>query len=204
MKTSNKSIRGFTLIELMVTLAIGSILMLIAVPSFQTYRRNSELTTATNTLFSAINAARGEAMKRGMSAMVVAGTTDDTANPPNASNWNTGFIVFIDTDRNQEYNATDAVVSTQAPLPAYMTVIGNNTAGLSTKPYIMFDPSGYSKTRGGAFGALALTLKRNDLDVGSVTPPDQTRLIIISSTGRARVCRPTTVNDANCKAALNQ
>lgn len=178
--------------------------MLIAVPSFQTYQRNSELTAATNTLISAINAARGEAMKRGMSAMVVAGTPADAANPPNASNWNTGFIVFIDTDRNQEFSASDAVVSAQPPLPAYMTVVGNNNAGLGTKPYIMFDPSGYSKTRAGAFGALALTLRRNDLDVASVTPPDQTRLIIISSTGRARVCRPTVANDANCRAALVQ
>jgi type IV fimbrial biogenesis protein FimT len=204
MKAVKNKSRGFTLIELMVTLAIGSILMLIAVPTFETYRRNSELTAATNTLFSAINAARGEAMKRGMSAMVVAGTPTDAGNPPNATNWNTGLIVFIDTDRNQEFSAADTIISTQTPLPAYMTVVGNNTAGLGTKPYIMFDPSGYSKTRAGGFGALSLTLRRNDLDVAGVTPPDQTRLIIISSTGRARTCRPTTVNDVNCQAALVQ
>ena len=48
---------GFTLIELMVTIALAAVLMTIAAPSFVQYQRNSELTSLTNSLLAAINAA---------------------------------------------------------------------------------------------------------------------------------------------------
>ena len=186
----------------MVTLSIAAILMVIAVPSFETYRRNAELTAATNTLLSAMNAARGEAMKRGMSAMVVPAVVAN--NQFNLNNWNSGWVVFIDNDGSQDFTAADTLVSSQAPLPVYMNIVGNNDAGLSVKPYIMFDASGYSKRRSGGFGALALTLRRTDLDVAGVPPSDQVRQLIISSTGRARTCRPSSVSDATCAATLTQ
>lgn len=190
-----KALGGFTLIELMVTLAIASILMLIAVPSFETYRRNAELTSATNTLLATINAARGEAMKRGMSAMVVPTN--------NGNNWNAGWIVFVDTDRSQNFNSTlDTLVFTQAAMPNYMTIAANGTAGLATAPYILFDASGYSKTKAGGFGALALTLNRTDVTGTSLL--EQTRRVVISSTGRARTCRPVSTTDSTCAASSSQ
>jgi type IV fimbrial biogenesis protein FimT len=63
--------RGFTLIELMVTLTIAAVLALVVAPGLTAYKRNAELTSAINTLLSAVNAARSEAMKRGMKAMVI-------------------------------------------------------------------------------------------------------------------------------------
>ena len=52
---------GFTLIELMVTLAIAAVLMMVAAPSFVGFQRNSEMTSVTNSLLAAANAARAEA-----------------------------------------------------------------------------------------------------------------------------------------------
>ena len=158
MKVPTRRQRGFTLIELMVTLAIGSILMLVAVPSLTTYRRNAELTSATNTLLAAINAARSEAMKRGTSAMVVPTN--------NGTDWNTGWVVFSlgATNTTRAYNpATDKTVHVQSALPTFINVVGNGSAAESP-PYMMFDASGYSKTKAGGFGALALTLTRTDVD----------------------------------------
>ena len=183
--------RGFTLIELMVTLAIAAVLLLVAIPSMTAYKRNAELTSATNTLLSAINGARGEAMKRGMYAMVV---------PADGADWNTGWIVFVDKNRTQVYDATvDQTVLSQAPLPGYFNVTGNGTA-TGSAPYIMFDASGYSKTKSSSFGDLTLTLTRTDLSGSALD--DQTRRVVVAKTGRTRTCRPSTV--ASCTVSASQ
>jgi type IV fimbrial biogenesis protein FimT len=184
--------RGFTLIELMVTLAIGSILMLIAVPSFETYRRNAELTSFTNTLVASINAARGEAMKRGMNAMVV---------PNDGANWASGWVVFVDVDRDGAFTAaTDLQISVAGAPPPYI-VVNNLGANAAANLYIMYDPSGYSRLlTTGAFGAWTFQIARNDVPAAELLP--QTRRIKIASTGRLRVCTPRTTIDTNCTATI--
>jgi type IV fimbrial biogenesis protein FimT len=56
--------RGFTLIELMVTLAVAGVLMMIAIPSFKKITLSNRLTTAANDLVDSLNTARMEAIKR--------------------------------------------------------------------------------------------------------------------------------------------
>jgi type IV fimbrial biogenesis protein FimT len=177
---------GFTLIELMVTIAIASILLMVAAPSFVSMQRNSELTAAANALVAGINAARGEAMKRGVNAVVV---------PTDAADWRNGWTVFVDTGttRDGTLGASDIVVQRQAALAGYFNVSGTGTAA-TAPPYMMFDPSGYSKTKAGNFGVLTLSIARNDLS--GTDQAEQTRRVIVARTGRARACRPST--DTTC------
>ena len=65
-----KVCRGFTLIELMVTIAVVAILTTVAVPGFRDLIRNNRVTTQTNEVVSALNFARTEAIKRGRSVTV--------------------------------------------------------------------------------------------------------------------------------------
>ena len=184
--------RGFTLIELMVTLAIAAILLMVAIPSMTTYKRNAELTSATNTLLGSINAARGEAMKRGMNAMVVPTN--------NGTDWNAGWIVFVykfvaGRTPAYTYDATyDTIISSQAPLPSYVNITANGTAG-SSAPYIMFDASGFVKVKpADPSGNLTFSLSRTD--VSGTELAQQTRRIKIAKTGRTRTCKPA--SDSTC------
>ena len=56
--------RGFTLIELMVALAIGSLLVVLGLPSFNTFLRNSEIRSTTESLVNGLRVARTEAVRR--------------------------------------------------------------------------------------------------------------------------------------------
>ena len=194
MKSPGKFAKGFTLIELMVTIALAAILMMVAVPSFTTFMRNSQLTSFTNSLLASINAARGEAMKRGRYAMVV---------PTDGANWSSGWIIFIDVDRTGTYTAAnDIVIATREAPPAYLTITGNGSASGSS-PYIMYDASGYSKlTLTGAFGASTFEIKRNDVTGAELLT--QTRRLKIASTGRARICTPKTTTDILCSASATE
>lgn len=175
---------GFTLIELMVTIAIAAILLMIGVPSFVAFQRNSELTSATNSLVAAISGAKGEAMKRGLSAVVI---------PRIGSDWSSGWNVFVDANRNQSLEASDKLVMEQGALASYFTASGTGTAN-GGAPYIMFDPSGYAKTAGAGFGALTITIARNDISGDELA--QQTRRVVIAASGRVRACRPAT--DTTC------
>lgn len=182
--------RGFTLIELIVTITIAAILLFIGIPSFISFQRNSELTSSANSFVAALGAARGEAMKRGRQAVVV---------PRVDSDWTSGWRVFVDTDNNQQFNGSDILIVEQGALPAYFTATGTGTAQ-NSPAYIMFNPSGYTQTSGSIFQSATLKIERND--IAGTEKTAQTRIVVIAKTGRARACAPAT--DTTCTTSATE
>lgn len=84
--------RGFTLIELIATMAVMAILLGIGVPSFLEVVRNSRLGTDYNEVVGALYLARSEAIKGSDNVTVCARKNDTTC----GSDWNNGLLVFAD------------------------------------------------------------------------------------------------------------
>jgi len=63
--------RGFTLVELLVTLAVLAVVLGFGVPSFQNMVESNRVTSVTNSLVGLLNYARAEAMRHGRAVSVV-------------------------------------------------------------------------------------------------------------------------------------
>ena len=108
------SARGFTLIELVVTVAIVSILTMLAVPSYQYVTTSSRLVTEINSLSGDLQFARIEAIKEGLPVTVCASSDGATCSLSPA--WQGGWIVFSDTNANQVVDAGENLRRVQTPL----------------------------------------------------------------------------------------
>jgi type IV fimbrial biogenesis protein FimT len=87
--------QGFTLLELMVTLAVAGILLIIAQPALQGVVRSHRLTLAANELVGAANLARNEAIQRGSRVTLVPCRWDDSsANCAAGSTWREGWALI--------------------------------------------------------------------------------------------------------------
>jgi type IV fimbrial biogenesis protein FimT len=93
----SNAVKGFTLIELMMTLSIAAILLTIAVPSYVTFTKNSRLTAQANDLITSIHVARGEAARRGVKTAICR-SGDATATNPTCGgsnyDYSSGWLVF--------------------------------------------------------------------------------------------------------------
>lgn len=69
--------RGFSLIELLVTMMVAAVLIGIAIPNFRVLILNNRLTTAANDVIAAVNVARMEAIKRNSSAQFCSNNADN-------------------------------------------------------------------------------------------------------------------------------
>ncbi|MCB1588313.1 MAG: GspH/FimT family pseudopilin [Xanthomonadales bacterium] len=89
--------RGFTVIELLITLTMLGILVALALPSFREAGLNTASTAQVNDLSTALNLARSEATKQARPVRVSALGGD----------WATGWEVATDADRDGASNGDD-------------------------------------------------------------------------------------------------
>ncbi|HKR77432.1 MAG TPA: GspH/FimT family pseudopilin [Rhodanobacter sp.] len=101
MRTSRS--HGFTLVEMLVTLAVFAVLMMIAIPSMQPFLQSQSVKNASMDINSTVALARSEAIKRNA-------TVDVTAN--NAADWSQGWTVSQGTSVIRKQDALGNVVIT--------------------------------------------------------------------------------------------
>lgn len=186
--------RGFTLVELLVTIAVAAVILAIGVPSFRGTIASNRLTSLTNDLVGTLAQARSEAIRRGV-RITVCMSTNGTA-CATVGDWSAGWIVFVDTTRAGLTAAVDAgetVLSYTQPTPTNTVVRG----GASVAQYVSFSSDGTARTlAGGALpGGAVATLRVCET---STALPDATRArdVAISSVGRVETSTPATVSNA--------
>lgn len=97
MHTSRKpQARGFTLVELMITLGIASILLAIAAPSFRDMAIRNRLSGYANDMIATVNVARSEAIRRGVTVSIC--PSGDGASC--SGTWSDGWMTFVDPNRD--------------------------------------------------------------------------------------------------------
>lgn len=158
---------GFTLIELMVTIAVLGILLSIAIPSFQNMVLNSRITAQANQAITALNYARSEAVKR--AAPVTVCSTNGGAACAGSTNWSTGWMVFADADGDGTVDAGEAV------LRVWPALGGGNTLNAGAHLRVTFTATGFAT---GFNDTFRLCDSRGK---------DHARAIIINAMGRSYV-----------------
>ena len=132
--------RGFTLVELLVVLAVGSILLAIAIPGYAFLVSTSRLAAATNDLVTALQLARSEAVKRGVRVTVcktanvqsIAPACDVTAS------WQQGWLVFADDGTPGVIEPGDTLLRVQEAAHSTVRITANN----HISRFISYLPSG--------------------------------------------------------------
>ncbi len=160
---------GFTLLELLMTVALISIVTALAIPSMRTYGQNDRLTTNINTMIGHLAYARSEAVKR--HAQVSICISNDTLGCTGGS-WEDGWIVYVDADANGTF---DAATVNEDILRVNQALDGNNTLA-PTAAYgnqVTYDNRGFVTATGG----FLLCDARNGAFGKTIT---------ISNTGRVR------------------
>ena len=187
---------GFTLLELMIVLALAGVILGIGAPSFSEFLRNNKMASVANDLLGGIQTARTEAIKRQLATGGIA--ICPSANPDgiapvclgSGTRQFNGWIAFVDTNNN-----CDREVATEPLIRTGSRVDLDNTAtryvsSASNGSCISFASTGFMRTD---TGRPAATRTVYCDERGNVQQPGMTlsmvRGVDVTATGRARITR---------------
>ena len=191
-----KTQRGFTLLELMVTLLVAGIVLGIGVPNFMEFQRNNAMIAAANDMITGLYLARTEAVKRQLPVTLCGSPDPLIAAPVCGLGGNGGFIVFVDennngvigdaTDGNAIVDANEVVLLQRAAPGGTINLFGNGGQ------YVAYGTNGFlvQTAPGQAQPSTTVILycdERGNKDIGGGR--SSARVVTISATGRAQVVR---------------
>jgi len=183
---------GFTLIELMVVIAIAVILITSAIPGFQSFIQNNRLSTTTHQFVTSVNLSRSEAVKRGKQVTMC--KSSDSSTCTNSNGWEQGWIVFVDDNgdgQRQTSGTPEELLRVQTALTGSVTISGQD----DVENLLSYTESGFPERMAGGslrkeYSTLVVCVSNN---FGS-----HARALVLNATGSIRSTSATdpSVNDA--------
>lgn len=129
----NTAQRGFTLPEMMVTLAVTAIITSLAVPSMKHLVDSNKRTTDTNELVATFHAARSAAITRNLQVTIC--PSSDTMSC-NDGRWQDGLIYFTDNNQDRKVSVEDEI------LGAIKGIADVTIRSQDFKQFLAFRPNG--------------------------------------------------------------
>ncbi len=182
--------RGFTVAELLIVIIIAGVLAAIAAPNMSEFVKNNARATRVNTMVTALNYARGQAVTR--NARVSLCRSTDFLACAAAGDFGVGWIVFTDSNPRGTVDAgTDTV------LRVFQPDMGGNATLMGVKNLVPIAMAGLSYENTGL--GLDLAAAATDTVVSPNTVfrycddrgPPEARAIVITPTGHPRLSRDT-------------
>jgi prepilin-type N-terminal cleavage/methylation domain-containing protein len=175
--------KGFTLLELMITIGLVGVMFGLLIPNMRDFLRNNRLTSAANDLLRGSQQARSEAIKlqQGDVVMCASNNAEAADNAVQCSFGQfSGWIVFNDVNNNGQHDAGEAVVTRGV---ANSTVnVRNDNGGI-----LCFMPTGFEDVNCGGRVKTQNIVLCDDRGITAQGTLSTARAVLITVTGRTRV-----------------
>ena len=157
--------------EVLTTLAVAGVVVSGGAPAMQNLVHEQRLTTQVNQLFTELHLARSESIKRGV-PVVLCKSSDGVA-CSTTTDWQNGWLVFVDSDDDSTVDANEPVIRVQQALSAGVT--------------LRFGAFGPGVGRYVTYLSTGLTEQNGTFTFCDPRGASNARAIIMANTGRARI-----------------
>jgi type IV fimbrial biogenesis protein FimT len=130
-------VSGYTMVELIITVMVGSILLTVAIPTFFWVTNSNRIAAEINGLLGDMQFGRAEAVKEGTPVTVCVSSNGTSCGGVNT--WQSGWIVFSDVNGNAVVDPGDVILRIQAPFTSTDTFVASNAVSAVT-----FNRDGYA------------------------------------------------------------